>query len=218
MTRTRKRPLPSRKINPPERALYFGLLLILLSLVIAGLRNFLSFVSIALGVFDNVVVYSLFLKRRNPLNIVLGGISGGLPVIFGWAYVTGSISVTTILMSALVVLWIPNHIWSLALKFRDDYAKANVPMLPVVTEEKKAIRLIVLTSFLLVAFSLAPFFFGTLGTTYLLVASVLGGIMFVLNLWLLAKPTKQTAWVVFKFSSPYLAIVFLAMTVDTLLT
>ena len=217
MARTQKRPLPSRKINPPERALYFGLSLIVFSLVLAGLRNLLSFVSIALGVFDNVVVYSLFLKRRNPLNIVLGGISGGLPVIFGWAYVTGSISVTTILMSALVVLWIPNHIWSLALKFRDDYAKANVPMLPVVTEEKKAIRLIVLTSFLLVAFSLAPFFLGTLGTIYLLAASVLGGIMFVLNLWLVAKPIKQTAWVVFKFSSPYLAIIFLAMMADVLL-
>ncbi len=217
MGRTKKRPLPSRKIVPAERALYFGLFLIVFSLVLAWLRNLLSFMSIALGTLDNVVVYSLIFKRRNPFNIVLGGISGGLPVIFGWAYVTGSINLTAIEMAALVVLWIPNHIWSLALRFREDYAKANVPMLPVIAEEKSAVRLIVSTSFLLVAFSVAPFFSGTFGLAYLVAASVLGGVIALLNLWLFVKPTKQAAWVVFRFSSPYLAATFLAMMIDVLL-
>ncbi len=217
MVRTKKRPLPSLRIDPPEKVLYFGLVLIAASLILAGLRNLLSFVSVALGAFDNVMVYSLFLKRRNPINVVVGGISGGFPVLFGWAYVTDSINLTAIEMAALVVLWIPNHIWSLALRFREDYAKANVPMLPVVAEEKEATKLIALTSFLLLVFSLGLFFLGAFGFAYLLVASVLGGIMFLLNLWLLIQPTKKTAWIVFKFSSPYLAIIFLAMMVDILL-
>lgn len=217
MVRTLKRPLPSRKIQPSERALYFGLFLIMSSLVLAGFRNLLSFVSIVLGAFDNVVVYGLFLKRRSPLNIVLGGISGGLPVIFGWTYVTNSINLTAIMMAALVVLWIPNHIWSLALKFKEDYEKANVPMLPVVIEEKKALRCIVSTSFLSVVFSLGLFFLGTFGLVYLFVASVSGGLIFLLNLWLFAKPTKQNAWLVFKVSSPYLAVIFLSMMIDAIL-
>ncbi len=164
------------------------------------------------------MVYSLFLKRRNPLNVVLGGISGGLPVIFGWAYVTGSINLTAIEMAALVVLWIPNHIWSLALRFREDYAKANVPMLPVVVEEKRVLRCIGSTSILLVAFSILLFYSNTFGLIYLAAAGVLGSAMLLLNFWLLFHPTRQNAWLVFKFSSPYLAITFLAMIVDVLLS
>jgi len=216
MTRTRNRPLPSKRIDPAQKALYFGLILIIISLLLALMRNLLSFVFMALGVFDNVIVYSLFFKRRNPLNIVLGGISGGLPAAFGWVFVTNSISLTMIVMAALVVLWIPNHIWSLAVRYKEDYKKANVPMLPAVAEEKNAIRLIVLTSFLLVVFSLGLFFLGAFGPAYLLAAGVLDSIMSLLNLWLFIKPTKQIAWVVFKFSSPYLALIFLAMMIDIL--
>jgi len=218
MVRTQKRPLPSRKINPAERALYFGLFLVVASLILAGLRNLLSFVFVALGIFDNVVVYSLFLKRRNPLNIVFGGISGGIPVAFGWTYVTGSISLTAVAMAALVVLWIPNHIWSLALRFRQDYEKANVPMLPVVFEEKNVLRCIGYTSILLVAFSILLFYLNTFDLIYLATASVLGSAMLLLNFWLLFHPTRQKAWLVFKFSSPYLAIIFLAMIVDVMLS
>jgi len=218
MTRTRNRPLPSGRINPPRRALYFGLILIALSLLLALMRNLLSTVFMALGAFDNVVVYSLILKRKNPVNIVLGGISGGFPAAFGWVFVTNSISSTMIVMAALVVLWIPNHIWSLAVRYKEDYEKADVPMLPVVVEEKKALRCIVSTSILLVAFSTLLFYLNTFGFIYLTTASVLGGAMLLLNLWLFFNPTKQNAWIVFKFSSPYLAIIFLAMIVDVLLS
>jgi len=172
----------------------------------------------ALGAFDNVIVYSLLLKRRNPLNIVLGGISGGMPAAFGWVFVTNSISLTMIVMVGLVVLWIPNHIWSLAVRYKEDYEKANVPMLPVVVEEKKALRCIVSTSILLVAFSILLFYLNTFGLIYLATASILGSAMSLLNLWLFFNPTKQNAWIVFKFSSPYLAIIFLAMIVDVLLS
>lgn len=216
MQRTKNRPLPSMRITPPQKALFLALVLIVLSLVLAFMRNFLAFLAIALGVFDNIVIYSLLAKRRTRLNILLGAVSGGLPVIFGWTYITNSISLTAVFMAILVMLWIPNHIWSLAVRFKEDYAKANVPMLPVVVEEKKAIRYIVATSILLVIFSLWIFFEGALGPIYLTAAVILGGLMFGLNVWLFVKPTKQTAWIVFKFSSPYLAFIFLAIIIDSL--
>jgi len=218
MTRTRNRPLPAGRINPPQKALYFGLILITLSLLLALVRNLYSFVFMALGAFDNVVVYSLVLKRKNPINIVLGGISGGMPATFGWVFVSNSLSLTMIVMAALVVLWIPNHIWSLALHHKEDYQRAGVPMLPVVVEEKKALRCIVSTSILLVMFSILLSYLNTFGLIYLATASVLGGAMSLLNLWLFFNPTKQNAWIVFKFSSPYLAMIFLAMIVDVLLS
>ncbi|HKZ94166.1 MAG TPA: heme o synthase [Candidatus Bathyarchaeia archaeon] len=217
MVRTKKRPLPSRKIDPPKKALYLGIFLIMVSLLVAGLRNYLSFIAVALGVLDNVVVYSLLLKRRDPLNIILGGISGGLPVIYGWAYTTNSINLMAVLMAAIVIVWTPNHIWSLALRFKEDYQKVNVPMLPAIVEEKVAIRFIVATSMLLVILSLALFFMGVFQSFYLLVALSLGTVTTAINLWLFFKPTRRAAWFVFKFSSPYLAVIFLAMMIDVVL-
>ncbi len=211
MERTRKRPLPSHRIDPPRKALYLGAALILASLVLALLRNALSSFVIALGVLDNVVVYSLVAKRRSPWNIILGSFSGGLPVVYGWAFATGSVGLVPILMAALVVLWTPNHIWSLALRYRDDYARAGVPMLPVVMEERKAIRCIACTSLLLVGFSVALDSLGAFGDAYLWTAVILGGALIALNAWLILRPTARHAWVAFKFSSPYLAIIFLFM-------
>ncbi|HYM38644.1 MAG TPA: heme o synthase [Thermoplasmata archaeon] len=211
MERTRKRPLPSGRIEPARNALYLGAGLIVASLLLALLRNLLSPVVIGLGVLDNVVVYSLLTKRRSPWNIILGSFSGGLPAVYGWAFATGSVGLVPILMAALVVLWTPNHIWSLALRYREDYARAGVPMLPVVLEERKAIRCIACTSLLLVGFSVALDSLGAFGDAYLWTAAVLGGALIVLNAWLLVRPTAQHAWVVFKFSSPYLAVVFLFM-------
>lgn len=217
MNRTRNRPLPSKRIDPPQKALIFGLTLIALSLILALMRNSWAFVFMALGIFDNVVVYSLLLKRRNPVNIVLGGISGALPVAFGWAYVTDGLALAPILMAALVILWIPNHIWSLALHNKEDYEKAGVPMLPVVISEKSALRCIVSTSVLLVVFSLVLFRLGSFGLVYLTASALLGIPMLLLNGWLFVHPTRENAWRVFKFSSPYLAIIFLAMIIDALI-
>ena len=211
MDRTRNRPLPSHRIDPPRKALYLGVTLIVVSLSLALLRNALSSFVIGLGVLDNVVVYSLLTKRRRPWNIILGSLSGGLPAVFGWSFATGSVTLVPILMAALVVLWTPNHIWSLALRYREEYARAGVPMLPVVLQEKKAVRCIACTSLLLVGFSAALDPLGAFGDAYLWTAVLLGGALIVLNAWLLARPTAQHAWVVFKFSSPYLAMMFLFM-------
>lgn len=217
MTRTLGRPLPSKRIDPPQKALLLGLALITLSLVLTLVRNLLSFVFMALGIMDNVVVYSLLLKRRSALNILAGGVSGGLPLVSGWAYVANNVTLLAALMAALVVVWIPNHIWSLAIKYKEDYERAKVPMMPVIVEEKTAVRFTVFTSILLVTFSILLFFFDAFGFIYLLTAVTLGFVMLFLNLWLFVKPTKKMSWVVFKFSSPYLAILFLAMIVGVAL-
>ena len=215
MHRTRHRPIPSGRITP-SRALAWGLFLAAFGLVVAYVINPLSFVWIALGVLDNVVVYSLLLKRRSSLNIILGGISGGLPVMFGWSAVTNSISLLPILLAALVVLWIPGHIWSLAIFTKDDYKRARVPMLPVVTKLTTALRCVVSTVVLMIPFSLWIFFAGHFGWVYLAVALLFGVWVLYINLKLFFNPNNEMAYKAFKVSSPYLFALFCAMILDSL--
>jgi protoheme IX farnesyltransferase len=215
MKRTRHRPIPSGRIEP-RRALAWGLLLSSAGLILAYSINLLSFIWIALGVIDNVVVYSLFLKRRNPLNIILGGISGGLPAMFGWSAVTNNVSLLPILLAALVVLWIPGHIWSLAIFTKEDYERARVPMLPVVTSLPTALRCIVSTVVLMIPFSVWIYFEGHLSLVYLLIAGVFGAWVLYINLKLFLHPSKELAYRAFKVSSPYLFALFFGMIVDGL--
>lgn len=217
MERTRRRPIPSKRIYPPEKALYFGLALALISLALAWLINLLAFVSILLGLADNIVVYSLLTKRRSPLNIILGGFSGGLPALFGWAAITDGINLTALLIAAIVVLWIPNHIWNLAIFYSDDYRKVSVPMLPAVFELRKTLRCILATVLLMVLFSIFLYFFGQFGLIYLGVALVSGLLITLGNIYLVLKPSPQRAWVMFKLSSPYLFLLFAGMIADVLL-
>jgi len=216
MHRTKHRPLPSGRITA-KRALVWGLLLSSVGLILAHSINLLSFVWIGLGVLDNVIVYSLLLKRRSPSNIILGGISGGLPVMFGWSAVTNGVALLPILLAALVVLWIPGHIWSLAIFTKEDYKRANVPMLPVVTNMTTAIRCIVSTVVLMVPLSLWVFFEGAFGLIYLGVAAIFGFAVLYINFRLFLHPDNKTAYQAFKISSPYLFALFLAMVVDSLL-
>jgi len=213
MHRTRHRPIPSGRITP-KRALIWGLLLAAIGLIIAYWINPLSFVWIGLGVVDNVIVYSLLLKRRSSLNIILGGVSGGLPVMFGWSAVTNGIALLPILLAALVVLWIPGHIWSLAIFTKDDYQRANIPMLPVVTKLKTALRCIVSTIVLMIPFSLWIFMAGHFGLIYLAVAVLFGAWVLYINLRLFVHPTNEMAYKAFKVSSPYLFALFCAMIID----
>jgi len=215
MRRTRKRPIPSGRIVP-RRALTWGLLLSAVGLSLAYWINPLSFLWIALGVIDNVVVYSLLLKRRSSLNIILGGISGGLPVMFGWSAVTNGIALLPILLAALVVLWFPGHIWSLAIFIRDDYKRAKIPMLPVVTKLKTALRCIVSTIVLMIPFSLWIWVVGGFGWLYLAVAVAFGAWVFYINIQLFLHPNDKMAYKAFKVSSPYLFALFFAMIVDSL--
>ena len=213
MHRTRHRPIPSGRITP-KRALIWGLLLSAIGLVVAYWINPLSFVWIGLGVVDNVIIYSLLLKRRSSLNIILGGVSGGLPVMFGWSAVTNGIALLPILLAALVVLWIPGHIWSLAIFTKDDYQRANIPMLPVVTKLKTALRCIVSTIVLMIPFSLWIFLAGHFGLIYLAAAVLFGAWVLYINLRLFIHPTNEMAYKAFKVSSPYLFALFCAMIID----
>ncbi|HYV99858.1 MAG TPA: heme o synthase [Candidatus Acidoferrum sp.] len=214
MDRTKKRPIPSGRIKA-NRALVWGLFLALAGMALAYWINALSFVWIALGVFDNVIIYSLLLKRRSRLNIILGGVSGGLPVMFGWSAVTNSYALLPILLAGLVVLWIPGHIWSLAIFTRNDYQRAHVPMLPVVTKLSTALRCIVCTVVLMIPFSLWIFFVGKFGLVYLVTAVLFGIWVLYVNFKLFLHPNDDLAYKAFKVSSPYLFTLFLALIIDS---
>lgn len=213
MERTKGRPIPSGRISP-KNALTFGLVLAGISLICSWFINIWAFALMAFGLFDNIIVYSKWLKRKSQSNIILGGFSGGAPALIGYIAVTFQHVEIGFAMAGLVFFWIPTHIWSLALHVKEDYKKANVPMLPVVSSESKSVRIIALTTLMMVVFSVLPFFFNQFGLIYLLTATVSGIIMIVLSIWLLLRPSEKTSWLVFKFSSPYLAALFIAFMVD----
>lgn len=213
MDRTKDRPIPSGRISP-RNALIFGLILTAIALIFSALINLWAFLLMIFGLFDNIIIYSKWLKRRSQSNIILGGFSGGVPALIGYVTVTTQNIEIGLVMAGLVFLWIPTHIWSLALHVRKDYQKAKVPMLPVVSEEKRAVRIIAVTTLIMVLFSILPFFFNQFGHIYLVTATIFGAIMLGLSLWLLLRPTEKASWTVFKFSSPYLTAVFIAFMVD----
>lgn len=216
MDRTKARPLPGKRIDPPQKALVWGLFLATLSLAISLLFNPLAALWMFLGLFDNVVIYSLVAKRRSCTNILLGSISGGMPVLYGWAVVQGNVTWTPVLLSLLVITWTPNHIWNLAIRYREDYARANVPMLPVVTNLRRAVNLIFMSVVLMGIESLLLGVVGGFGPIYFAVAIVGGAISFAGHVYLYVRPTEHNAWLMFKLSSLYLALVFAGMMVDQL--
>ncbi len=213
MERTKNRPIPSGRISP-RNALIFGISLAVISLVFSWFINIWAFLLMAFGLFDNIIVYSKWLKRRSQSNIILGGFSGGAPALIGYVAVTTSNIELGIIMAGLVFLWIPTHIWSLALHVKNDYQKAKVPMMPVVADERKSVRIIAGTTIMMVIFSILPFFLNQFGQIYLITSILFGAIMIALSLWLLIKPSEKASWTVFKFSSPYLTAIFIAFIVD----
>ena len=213
MERTKDRPIPSGRISP-RNALIFGLVLASISLIFSFLINVWAFLLMAFGLFDNIIVYSKWLKRTSQYNIIWGGFSGGAPALIGYVAVTFQHIEIGFVMAGLVFFWIPTHIWSLALHVKEDYKKANVPMLPVVSSETKSVRIIAVTTLMMVVFSVLPFFFNQFGLIYLATATIFGIVMLVLSIWLLVKPSEKASWLVFKFSSPYLAALFIAFMVD----
>ena len=213
MERTKARPIPSGRISP-RNALIFGLILTTISLVCAWLINYIALGLMAFGLFDNIIVYSKWLKRRSQANIILGGFSGAAPALIGYVAVTTQNIEIGLVMAALVFFWIPTHIWSLALHVKKDYAKARVPMLPVVADERTSVRVIAITTLLMVAFSIVPFFLNQFGLIYLITATVFGIVMILLSTWLMVRPSERASWMVFKFSSPYLTALFIAFILD----
>jgi heme o synthase len=213
MDRTKDRPIPSGRISP-RHALIFGLILAAISLLLAWFISIVAFALMALGLFDNIIVYSKWLKRKSQLNIILGGFSGGAPALIGYVAVTTQNIELGLIMAGLVFLWIPTHIWSLSLHVKKDYTKAGVPMLPVVSSEERSVRVIAGTTLMMVIFSIIPFFLKEFGLIYVITASVFGAAMVGLSVWLLLRPSERAAWTVFKFSSPYLTALFIAFMVD----
>ena len=208
MTRTRNRPLVTGNI-PPKSGLIFGLFLIVLSvLLLIVYGKFLAASFISLGITDNVVVYSLLLKRRTPWSVILGGFSGGFPVLVGWYTVTSSFSILPWFLFALVVVWIPVHIWSLAYRYRGDYEKAGIPMLPVIYSEKITSSCISFSAILLVVFSIIPYFLGENSPVYIFVVAVLSTPLLIFAALFVKEHNQKSSFNLFKYSSPYLAIVF----------
>ena len=213
MKRTMGRPLPSGRIVPPRNALALGLSLVALGLIVASLTlNVLGTFFIALGAFVYVPVYTLFLKPRTSWNIVLGGFAGSCAALAGWYAVTWSGAAVGWILGALVFVWTPSHFWSLAVITEEDYSAVGVPMLPSVVGPEAASRYIVVNTLLLIPVSLLlAFYLSGLGLlVYLAVAAVFGALLLWTNIKLLRQPTKSNAWLAFKFSSPYLAVVFVA--------
>ena len=215
MHRTKGRPLPTKRIHPPIKAFWFGIALLAISLLLSYLINWIAVLVMAGGIFFNVVVYTVWLKRRNPVNIIIGGISGGMPALYGWVAASGGeISLLAILIGATVVAWIPNHIWNLALHYKDDYESAGVPMLPVVVSRKTAIRCTASTVPFLFVFTILIGLLANLGLIYWLVTVPSGAVIVLGNLYTVVKPSSSNIWRMFKVSSPYLALLFIAMVLD----
>ena len=232
MERTKNRPIPSRRIFPAEKARDFGLVLAAISLGTAFGISFTTTLEqglwatgfMAFGLANNVLVYSYALKRRSRFNIILGGLCGGAPPMIGYAAVTmQGLWDLGLVMAGLVFIWIPMHIWALTLHFKEDYNRVNVPMLTAVQSEKTSARVIAGSTVMMVLFSIVPFFLTTnidqpiMHEVYLYTAIATGALMLALSVWVLTKPSEKASWMLFKFSSPYLAILFIALMVDSAL-
>jgi len=207
MDRTAKRPIPAGKVSAGD-ALGFGLTLSVASVVLLGLIvNVTSAALLALTIFFYVVIYSMWLKRRTPQNIVIGGAAGAFPPMIGWAAVTDSVTIESIVLFGIIFLWTPAHFWALSLMIYKDYAKVGVPMLPIVAGEKETRRQIVLYTLLMVPCAIAPYFMGFAGAAYGVVAAALSGVFLYLavNVW---REKEKADKKLFLFSIVYLFAVF----------
>jgi protoheme IX farnesyltransferase len=215
--RTKRRPVASGRVAP-SRALEFGLALSAFSFVLlASAVNLLTAVLALVGNLFYVLVYTRWLKRSTPQNIVIGGAAGAVPPLVGWAAATGNVSVAALILFAIVFVWTPPHFWALALLIKDNYAAAKVPMLPVVRGERETARQILLYSLGLVAVTLLPWAWGTVGLLYLASALALGAVFVWLAARLRRNTTPRGAMLLFHYSLAYLALLFAAMALDLVL-
>ena len=213
MERTSKRPIPSGRIHS-RTVLIYGLSVSIVSVVYAAFTlNYVCTFFIALGIFFYVIIYTVWLKRRNPSNIVIGGFAGSAASMAGWAGATGSIDILGFLIGFLVFVWTPSHFWCLAMKIRDDYAEANVPMLPVLIGMERTSKYIFANTIILIPYSLMLYAFG-MGIIYTIIAAVAGGLMLLYHYKLTQTPTSDFAWKAYKVTAPYLTIIFIAIALD----
>ncbi len=215
--RTRQRPVASGRVAP-SRALEFGLALSALSFVLlASTVNVLTAVLALVGNLFYVLVYTRWLKRTTPQNIVIGGAAGAVPPLVGWAAATGDVTIPALLLFVIVFVWTPPHFWALALLLKDRYADAGVPMLPVVRGDRETARQIVVYSVGLVGVTLLPWAFGSAGLLYLASALALGAVFLFFAERLRREIAPRRAAVLFHYSLLYLALLFVALALDPVL-
>jgi heme o synthase len=214
MARTATRPIPSGRVAP-NAALAFGCALAALSLAeLSLLVNVTAALLSFSGFLGYVFVYTVWLKRRTPQNIVIGGAAGAVPPLVGWAAVRGTVGGTAVLLFAIVFFWTPPHFWALSLLMKDEYAKVGVPMLPVVRGEAETRRQILLYSVLLYAVTQLPFCAGGFGAIYLVASLLLGGAFIGGAVMLQRRADRRSALKLYLFSLLYLALLFCAMVID----
>ena len=213
MKRTSTRPIPSGRIRP-NQVLIYGLIVSIVSVVYGALAlNYVSAFFIALGIFFYVIIYTVWLKRLNSSNIVIGGFAGSAAAMAGWSAATGSMDILGFLVGFLVFVWTPSHFWCLAMKMKDEYTEANVPMLPVLIGMQKTSKYILANTLILLPYSLMLYAFG-MGIVYTVIAAAAGGLMLVYHYKLTKLPTSEFAWKAYKVTAPYLTIIFLAVALD----
>src|SRR4051794_19166171 len=214
MGRTATRPIPSGRISPRAALIYAFALQAASFLILATAANLLSaFLALAGFVWDTVVS-TVWVKRRSPQNIVIGGAAGAVPPLVGWAAVTGSVAPNALYLFAIVFYWTPPHFWALSLLMKDEYARVGVPMMPVVHGEVETRRQIVLYTLLLTVLTLLPVVFGFFGAIYAVIAAGLGAAFIVLAFRLQRRADRASALRTYLFSLAYLAALFAAMVLD----
>ena len=216
MTRTARRPVPMGRVLPGE-ALAFGLTLGSFAVVVLGLLvNWVASALLAFTIFFYVVIYTIWLKRSTPQNIVIGGAAGAFPPMIGWAAVTGSLGLEPVLLFLIIFFWTPPHFWALALYRTEDYARARIPMLPVVSGDASTRRQILLYTLILVPLGVTPWAFGYTGALYGVTAIVTGAIMVMLS-WQVfreSRPAERASRNLFAFSILYLFLLFAVLLVE----
>jgi heme o synthase len=214
MRRTRKRPIPAGRVAPDE-ALAYGVTLSLFSVMVMGVAvNWTAAALLALASAFYVFVYTVWLKRRTPQNIVIGGAAGAFPPMIGWAAVTGAVSLESIALFLIIFVWTPPHFWALALYQAGDYAKAGVPMLPVVAGKAETRRQVLIYTSLLVPLSFTPLLLGMAGIVYGAAAAVMGVRFLLLAVRVLHERGGLAAPRMFRFSILYLFVLFAALIVE----
>jgi protoheme IX farnesyltransferase len=215
MTRTSTRPIPSGRMRA-SNVLVYGLLVSCISVIYGYFAlNAVSAFFIAIGIFSYVIIYTVWLKRKNSSNIVIGGIAGSAAAWAGWAAATGSMDLLGFLVGFLVFVWTPSHFWCLAMKIKDEYAQAGVPMLPVVIGMQKTSKFILGNTLILIPYSLLLSFIPDgMGIVYTVIALVSGGLMLAYHYKLTKNPTSEFAWKAYKVTAPYLTIIFVAVALD----
>ena len=215
MKRTSTRPIPSGRMKA-SNVLIYGLVVSCISVIYGFFAlNAVSAFFIAVGIFSYVIIYTVWLKRLNTSNIVIGGIAGSAAAWAGWAAATGSMDLLGFLVGFLVFVWTPSHFWCLAMKIKDEYAQAEVPMLPVVIGMQKTSKFILGNTLILLPYSLILSFIPDgMGLVYTVIAVISGGLMLAYHYKLTKNPTSEFAWKAYKVTAPYLTIIFVAVALD----